>query len=227
MSRYMEPLFQTLVVQLAPQPRQMPPAPLDQNDLQQIFAEVRRTYPYQGFAFTPDERGAIFQNGPQDLVELRPAQIQIQARLDGPEPLVAETAERKVMTILKAASTRLEMEIFLQCAIQLVALAALSGDHPDAKAFVSETLMRDIGQETVLGKRFFGGGIRFRSLREDQSGEDSINIEPYIEDNKLIYLDYQSTRVAVSGPLMLDQVSSLVSDAFQFVSGPTMQLLTG
>jgi hypothetical protein len=223
----MEPLFQSLTVQLAPQPRQMPPAPLDQSDLQQIFSEVRRSYPYQGFAFTPDERGAIFQNGPEDLVELRPAQIQIQTRLDGPEPLVAETVERKVMTILKAASTRLEMEIFLQCGVQVVALAALPGDNPDAKAFVSETLMRDVGQSTVLGKRFFGGGIRFRSLKEDQGGEDSINIEPYIQDNKLIYLDYQSARAAVSAPITLDHVSTLISDAFEFVSGPTMQLLTG
>ncbi|HTA32953.1 MAG TPA: hypothetical protein VK721_05960 [Solirubrobacteraceae bacterium] len=222
----MEPLFKSLVIQLAPQPRQMPPAPLDQNDLQQIFSEIRRTYPYQGFAFTPDDRGAIFQNGPEDSVELRPAQIQIRAKLDGPEPLVAETAERKIMTILRSASSRLDMEIFLQCGIQLVALAAVPGEPPDAKAFVSETLMRDVGQTEVLGKRWFGGGIRYRSLKEDQSGEDSITIEPYIEDNTLIYLDYQKARVAATGPITLEKVSGWIGEAFDFVSGPTMQLLS-
>lgn len=222
----MEPLLKSLIVQLAPQPRQMPPAPLDQNDLQLIFSEIHRSHPYQTFAFTPDERGAIFQNGPDDSVELRPAQIQIQAKLDGPEPLVAQSAERKVMTILKTACSRLEMEIFLQCSIQIVALAAVPGDQPDAKVFVSETLMGGIEQATVLGPRYFGGGIRFRSLKEDQSGEDVIAIEPFIEDNKMLFLDHQKARVAATGPISLDRVSSWISDGFDFVSGPTMNLLT-
>jgi hypothetical protein len=224
----MEPLLKSLVIQLAPQPRQMPPAPLDQNDLQLIFAEVRRSYPYQGFAFTPDERGAIFQNGPEDSVEVRPAQLQIQMKLDGPEPLVAESAERKAMTILKTACSRLEMEIFLQCNIGIMALAALPGDQssPDAKTFVSETLMGGAEQASLLGPRYFGGGIRFRSIKEDQSGEDSIAVEPFIQDNALLYLDHQKTRLAAATPIRLDQVSSWISDGFEFLSGPTMNLLT-
>jgi hypothetical protein len=222
----MEPLHKSLMIQLGPQPRQMPPAPLDQSDLQFIFSEIIRTYPYQNFSFTPDARGAIFQNGPEDSVELRPAQLQILAKLDGPEPLGAESAERKVMAILKAACTRLEMEIFLQCAIQIVALAAVPGASPDAKAFVSETLMRDVEQASVLGPRYFGGGIRFRSLKEDETGEDSITIEPFLQDNAFVYLDHQKARLALHGPIGLDQVSSWISDAFEFLSGPTMNLLS-
>ncbi len=222
----MEPLFKSLIIQIAPQPRQMPPPPLNQNDLQLIFSDVRRTYPYQSFAFTPDDRGAIFQNAPDDSVELRPAQLQILAKLDGPEPLVAATAERKVMTILKTASNRLQMEIFVQCAIQLVALAAVPGEKPDAKAFVSETLMRDVEQATVLGPDYFGGGIRFRSLKENNGGEDSISIEPFINDNAMLYLEHQKTRLAVTEPITLDRLSTWISDAFEFVSGPTMNLLT-
>jgi hypothetical protein len=204
----------------------MPPAPLDQSDLQFIFAEIIRTYPYQNFSFTPDARGAIFQNDPNDSVELRPAQLQIQAKLDGPEPLGAESAERKVMAILKSACTRLEMEIFLQCTIQLVSLAAVPGENPDAKAFVSKTLMRDIEQASVLGPRYFGGGIRFRSLKDDNSGEDSIAIEPYLQDNALLFLDHQKERLALHEVMGLDHVSGLISDAFEFMSGPTMNLLT-
>lgn len=222
----MEPLFKSLVIQIAPQLRQMPPAPLDQNDLQFIFSEIRRTYPYQSFAFTPDDRGAIFQNAPDDSVELRPAQIQIVAKLDGPEPLVAESAVRKVATILKIASNRLHMEIFVQCAIQLIALAAVPGDKPDAKTFVSETLMRDVEQANVLGSDYFGGGIRFRSLKENNEGEDSISIEPFINDNAMLYLDHQKTRFAVTEPITLERFSTWVSDAFEFVSGQTMSLLS-
>jgi hypothetical protein len=222
----MDPLFKSLAIQLAPQPRQMPPLPLDQSDLQMVFADVRRTYPYQSFAFTPDQRGAIFQNAPDDSVELRPAQLQLQIKMDGPEPLVAESAQRKVMSILKTATGRLEMEIFLQCGIQLFALAAVPGDNPDAKAFVSETLMRDVGHANVLGPRYFGGGIRFRNPKEDQSGEDMISIEPFLQDNVMIYLEHQKARFAVTEPIKLDQVSSWIDEAFEFVSGPTMNLLT-
>lgn len=222
----MDPLYKSLRIQLAPQVRQMPPPPLDQNDLQLIFSEIHRTYPYQTFGFTPDARGAILQNGPDDSVELRPAQLQLQAKLDGPEPLTAESTQRKVMTILKVACTRLEMDIFLQCAIQLIALVAVPGDNPDARVFVSDTLMRDVEQANVLGPQYFGGGIRFRSIREDGSGEDSIAVEPFVHDYKMVYLDHQKARLAAHEPIKLDNVSSWIEEAFEFVSGPTMNLLT-
>jgi hypothetical protein len=203
----------------------MPPAPLDQNELQLIFQEVRRSYTYQAFAFTPDERGAIFNNTPDDSVELRPAQIQIHAKLDGPEPLTASGAQRKVTTILKAACARLQMESFLQCGIQIVALVPVPGDLPDAKEFVSDSLMGGADQAKVLGRGYFGGGIRFRRIEEDQSGEDSLAIEPFLQNNALLYVDYQRVRGAVEHPIFLDQVSSWIDDAFEFVSGPTMNLL--
>ena len=222
----MEPLFKSLIVQLSPQLRQMPPAPLDQDDLQQVFAEVRRTYPYQAFLFTPDQRGAIFQNGSEDSVELRPAQIQMVIKLDGPEPLVPESAERKAMSILEAACNKLEMESFLQCAIKVVALVAVPGDTPNAKEFVATTLMRDVEHPNVLGDGYFGGGIRFRKLEEDGSGEDSIAIEPFLRDNAMIYLDHDKGRTAVSEPIQLEQVSSWISEAFEFLRDPTMNLLS-
>jgi hypothetical protein len=219
----MEPLFQSLLVQLAPQPRQMPPPPLDAEDLQHIYSDVIRSHPYQIFSFTPDKRGAIFQNGPDDIVEVRPAQLQVRVKLDDPEALVADTAKRKVMTILKAVCTRLQMEIFLQAAVEIIALAAVPGPNPDAKAFVSQTLMGDSEQAHVLGQGYFGGGIRFRSLRDD--GEDSINIEPFVHDNAMLYLEHKKTRAAVTRPLSLDQVSGWIEEGFEFLSGSTMKLL--
>ena len=221
----MEPLFKNLVVQLVPQLRQMPPAPLDPNDLQWIFSEVRRHYAYQQLAFTPDQRGAIFQNGPDDAVEVRPAQLQIQAKLDGPEPLVASTAQKKVMTILKAICTRLEMEAFMQCAIKTVALAAVPGKDPDAKAFVSTKLMKDVEHATVLGHVYFGSGIRFTKLKDDNSGADVVSIEPYLEDNALILLDLQKARGAVQEPIRLDHVATWIEEGFDFLSGSMMKLL--
>lgn len=221
----MEPLYKSLVVQLAPQLRQMPPAPLDQNDLQLIFADVRRSYPYQAFSFTPDGRGAIFQNGPEDSVELRPAQLQVVLKLDGPEPYVPASAEDKAMTILKCAVSRLEMEAFVQCAVKLVALAAVPGENPDAKEFVAKKLMRDIEHPNVLGHGYFGGGIQFRKIKDDGSGTDQIAIEPYLEDNAMIWLDHEKVRGAVTEAIRLEHVSSWIEEGFEFLKGPTMNLL--
>lgn len=221
----MEPLFKSLVIQLSPQLRQMPPAPLDPNDLQMIFGEVRRSYPYQAFSFTPDDRGAIFQNGPEDSVEIRPAQIQMALKLDGPEPLVPNSATKKAMTILKSATGRLDMEEFVQCAIKVIALAAVPGDNPDAKEFVAKTLMRDVEHPNVLGHGYFGGGIQFRKVKDDGSGQEQIAIEPYLQDNALIWLDHQIGRAAVSEPIRLEQLSTWTDETFAFLQGPTMNLL--
>jgi len=221
----MEPLFKSLLVQLAPLLREMPPAPLDQNDLQMIFADVRRDYAYQAFQFTPDQRGAIFQNSPEDSVEVRPAQIQMAIKLDGPEPLVPESGERKAMSILKTTGGRLEIDTFVQCVIKVIALAAVPGENPDAKEFVATTLMRDVEHPKVLGRDFFGSGIQFRKLKEDGSGDDVIAIEPFLEDNKMIFLDHNKSRMAVAEPIRLEQVSTWIGEAFEFLRGPTMNLL--
>jgi hypothetical protein len=222
----MDPLFKSLIIQLVPQPRQMPLPPFDHEALQGIFSEVIRKYPYQAFGFTPNGRGAVFQNGPEDAVELRPAQLQIQANLDGQEPLVATTAEEKVVTILRVACARLELNAFLQCGVQIIAKAPVPGAEPKAKDFVADHLMKGGDQADILGSGYFAGGVRFRRIEEDGTGEDSLTIEPYIHDDTLVYLDYQKVRVAVERPIELDHLSSWISDGFEFLSGSTMNLLT-
>jgi hypothetical protein len=221
----MEPRYQSLVVALVPQPRQIPPPAFDTDDLQRIFSEVIRSYPYQSFEFMYGARGAQFNNGPEDSVEIRPALFQVQAKMDGPDLLTAPMAESKAVRILKVASERLKVETFLQCAIQVVASVDAPGE--DAKAFVAERLMHDGDQANELGPDYFGAGVRFRSIMADGTGENSLSIEPFLQDNTLVYLDHQIAHVAAKQPLAgLDQVSTWIGDAFEFLAGPTMRLLT-
>lgn len=221
----MEPRYKSLVVALVPQPRQIPPPPFDTDDLQRIFSEVIRAHPYQAFEFMFGGRGAQFNNGPDDSVEIRPALFQVQAKMDGPDLLTAPMAEAKAIRILKIASERLKVETFLQCAIQVVASVDAPGE--DAKAFVAERLMHDGDQANELGPDYFGAGVRFRSPMADGTGEDSLSVEPFLQDNTLVFLDHQVARVAATQPLAgLDQVSTWISDAFEFLAGPTMRLLT-
>jgi hypothetical protein len=221
----MEPRYRTLNVGLQPQPRQMPPPPFDHDALSAIFAELIQTDSYQGFTFTPDGRGAQFNNGQDDTVELRPMMFSIQAKMNGPDVLTMETAEAKAIRIFSLAAEKLDVPAFMQCGIQIVAETDAPGDN--ARTFVADALMRGGQQATILGDGFFGGAVRFRDLREPGNpDEDDLSIEPDIHNDRLIFIDYKSGRTAISGPIDLEQVSTLISEAFAFLAGPTMQLLS-
>jgi hypothetical protein len=202
----------------------MPPPPFDHDVLSAIFAELIPTDAYQGFAFTPDGRGAQFSDGQEDIVELRPLSFSIEAKMNGPDVLTVETAEAKVARVFTLAAEKLNVPAFLQCGIQIVAEVDAPGG--DARTFVAETLMRGSEQASILGEGFFGGAVRFRNLREPGNpDEDDLSIEPDIHNDSLIYIDYKSARTAITAPIDLDQVSTLIGEAFAFLDGPTMQLL--
>lgn len=212
------------MVALVPQPRQMPLPPFDRDALQGIFSEVIPDYPYQSFEFIFDGRGALFHNGEDDTVELRPALFRIQAKMDGPDLLTGPMAAEKAMRIMRIAAERLHVEAFLQCAVQII--AAVDAPNEDARAFVAEKLLRDPEQATGLGEGYFGGGVRFRAIREEEGGEDSLSVEPNVNDNSLVHLDHQVTRTAITAPLSLGQASDWTNGAFEFLAGPTTELLS-
>jgi len=218
------PRYKLLSTALAPQPRQMPPPPFDRDELQRIFADVSRTYPYQSFQFTPNGRGAAFTNGPGDSVELRPAQLQIDAKMDGPDVLTGPMASGKITKIFKVACDRLKVEAFLQCRIHIV--ASVDAPDQDAKKFVAEKLAHDVEQAPELGPDYFAGGVRFRRLVPPQGGEDNLTIEPDVNNNSLLFVEFDMIRGAISGPIELDQVSEWIDEALDFVAGPTMRLLS-
>jgi hypothetical protein len=228
----MDPLFKTLTVALVPQPRKMPLPPFEREKLQAIFQELSRRFEYQSFTYTPNGRGAIFQSAAEDAIELRPAEFNMQIKLDGPEPLVAKGAEDRATAILQLADEHLDVDTFLQCSLQIVSLAAVDGNDPNAKAFVSERLMKGNVQVERLGEGYFAGGVRFRRVDDqqqgaaaDNAGEESLAIEPYLQDNSLVYLEHQLVRVAVQRPIAIDHVSEWIGDSFKFVTEQTMDLL--
>jgi hypothetical protein len=203
----------------------MPPPPFDHDALSAIFAELLQTDSYQGFTFTPDGRGAQFNNGQDDVVELRPMMFSIQARMNGPDVLTTERAEAKVVRIFSLAAEKLDVPAFMQCGIQIVAEADAPGGS--ARTFVADTLMRGSQQATILGDDFFGGAVRFRNLHElGNPDEDDLSIEPDIHNDRLIFIDYKSGRTAIGSPINLEQMSSLISEAFAFLEEPTMRLLS-
>jgi hypothetical protein len=218
------PRYKSLVVALVPQPRQMPPPPFDRDALQAIFGEVVPQYPYQSFEFIFDGRGALFHNGEDDTMELRPALFRLQAKMDGPDLLTGPMAAEKATRIMEIAAEKLNVEAFLQCVIQII--AAVDAPNGDALSFVGEKLLHDPAQATGLGEGWFGGGVRFRAIREDEGGEDSLSIEPNVNDNSLVHLDHQILRAAISTPLTLEQASGWTDDAFSFLAGPTAELLS-
>ncbi len=220
----MEPHYQSVVVALVPQSWQSPPPPFDKDELQRVFSEVIRHHPYQAFEFIFDGRGAQFSNGEDDIVELRPSLLRLQARMGGPEVLPAKSAAEKADRIFRIAAERLGVEGFFQCGIQIV--ASVDAPEGDARAFVARHLLKDTEDAEILGRDFYGGGVRFRRLRPEEGGDDSLTIEPHIHDNSLVFLEYQVNRMGMTGPITLPEVGAWTEGALDFVAGPTMQLLS-
>lgn len=208
---------------LQPQPREMPPPPFAKDKLQGVFADVIRHHSYQSFGFTPNGRGALFKNSDDDIVELRPALLRIDAKMDGDDVLTSGAAKEKAARIIKIAADRLKIEAFLQCAVQVIGSIDAPGD--DARGFVGKHLLRDAEQASVLGEEYFAGGVRYRRLRPSE-GEDNLSVEPDVNDNALVYLDHHISRAAVTGPIELDDAERWIGEAFDFLKGPTMALLS-
>jgi hypothetical protein len=220
------PRFQTLMLALQPQPQQMPPPPFDKEKLQQVFTDVTRHHSYQSFGFTPDNRGALFANGDDDIVELRPALLRVAAKMDNPDSLTADQAQEKALRIMDLASKRLKIDAYVLCAIQII--AKVDAPDGDAKEFIGKHLLQDHERAKVLGEGFYAGGVRYRDLRPQEPGpsEDNLSIEPDVNDNSLVFLDYQQARQAVTGPITLDQVKTWLGEAIDFVNVQTMALLS-
>jgi hypothetical protein len=218
---YMEALFRHLVVGVVPQPRQVPPAPFRNEDLQRVFTEVGRDYPYQQFSFLPGEGGAQLANSPEDVVLIQPGLLQVRTPVMTPEQ-----ARQKVVTIMEAVAKRLELREFLACGIKVVSHVPAPGGQPDAKAFVTQQLMKPGEQAEDLGPGFFGGGIKYRRFDEAEGlMEEVLLIEPFVGDNAYLFIDYDVQRRA---PFRgLDELSGWIDDAFEFVRGPTMTILGG
>jgi hypothetical protein len=222
----MEPSFKNIAVALVPQPRQVPLPPFGGEDLHRIFSDVSRDYSYQAFEFIFDRRGAKFSNGDDDFVELRPALFQVVAKMDGPDVLVTGSAEKKIIKILRKATKQLKIPGYLQCTIQTVAVVAVPGANPDAKGFVAEKLMAGGTHLEELGEGYFAGAVRYRRIQEDMTGEDTLYVEPFLQDNSQMFLNHQIARVGGEEPITdLDQVGTWIEESFEFLSGPAMRLL--
>jgi hypothetical protein len=223
-----EPRYKSLTVSLVPQPRQLPPPAFDKADLQKVFADIIPTYPYRAFEFIYNDRGIQLNNGPEDTVEIRPAMLQVQAKMDDVEVLLSSMAEKKALKILNIASERLHIDGFLQCAIQILAFVDAPDD--DATAFMAGRLLHGAEQADVLGEGYFGAGVRFRRLKEDESGEDSLSVEPTVEAHgskgAALLLHHTIVRAATAGPLGFDQVSTWIEGGFDFVNERAMRLLS-
>ncbi len=216
----MEPLFRVLVVGVVPQPTQVPPQPFDREDLQRIFIEVSRSYPYSQFGFLPADQGAQFLNPPDDRVMVQPGLLQVSTPVDS----TAERGREKAVTVLRVIAERLKLSQFLQLGIKVVAHVAAPPEG--ARDFVAGRLM--MGQTERLkdlGPDFFGGGVKFRRIGTQAQAhrEEVLLIEPLVVDNDFMWVDYDVQSLGLFQGL--DSLGSEIDNAFNFVRDETMTIL--
>ena len=117
----MDPLFRQLTVGVVPVPTQVPPKPFDRDDLQKVFFDVSRDFPYSQFGLLPADQGAQLLNPPGDRVLLQPQLLQVQTPLgSGTTEMTAERAREKATMVLNKAAERLGVRGFLACGIKVI-----------------------------------------------------------------------------------------------------------
>lgn len=215
----MDPLFRSLAVALVPQPRQPQPSAPDRETLQRVYFDVNRVRPYSQFSFLPGDSGAQMTNGPQDRIVVTGQLIQYFGTVDS----TAGRAREVAIEVLRAISERMKFGHFVQTGITVIAHVPAPGERPDAREFVKEQLLKGSPSPEELGADFFTGGLKFRRLHEDGTGGAELSIEPLLDDNAYLWVNYNvQTAVPVQE---LDPVASAIDDAFAFVAGPTMSIL--
>jgi hypothetical protein len=212
-----EALPRHLTVGLVPQPSQPQPAPIDRDVVQRIFTDIGRDYPYQQMAFTPDG-GAQFMTSLEDLALVQPMLLQVRTPI-----MAAAGAREKAERILRVMAERLAIRDFLVFGFKIVAHVALEGPRPDARAFVSERLLRMGEQADELGPGFFGAGIKYRRIDEQNGREDVLLIEPFVGNNEFLFIDYDVQRRAPFHGV--ENLSGWIDDGFTFVRDRTMAIL--
>ena len=213
----MEPLFRTLVVGVVPQPTQAPPLPFDREDLERIFMEVSRTYPYSQFGLLPAEQGAQLLNPPDDRILIQPVLLQVNTPIQSTAALIRE----KAVAVFRVITDRLKISRFIQLGIKVV--AHVPAPPGGAKEFIADRLLGQGERSKELGPDFFVGGVKFRRIDPEAQQEHILLIEPLIADDDFIWIDYDVQR---AGPFEgLDSVGPAVDDAFTFVREETMTIL--
>lgn len=218
----MEPLFASLTVGVIPQPTQVPAKPFERDDLQKVFFEVSRDFPYSQFGMLPGEQGAQLLNPPADRVLLQPQLLQIQSPIgSGAGETTAERAREKATRVLRTAAERLRLELFLGCGIKVV--ARVPAPDNGARDFVATHLFSRAEHVDLLGSGFFGGGIKALRLGDNGQKVEVLLIEPLLMDDHYIYVDYDVQRTTQI--TTLDPLSEWIDAALNFVGEQTITFL--
>lgn len=218
----MEPLFVRLTVGLVPQPTQLPAKPFERDDLQKVFFEVSRDFPYSQFGMLPGEQGAQFLNPPADRVLLQPLLLQIQCPIGGGAgETTAERAREKATSVLRTAADLLCLELFLKCGIKVV--ARVPAPDNSARDFVATHLFSPAEHVDVLGSGFFGGGIKASRIGDNRQKVEVLLIEPLLVDDHFIHVDYDVQRGTQITTLEL--LPGWIDAALRFVGEKTITFL--
>jgi len=221
----MEPLFRVLIVGIVPQPTEVPPQPFDREDLQKVFFEVSRDYPYSQFGLLSGDQGAQFLNPPHDRVLIQPQLLQVQSPIGsgGTTDTTAERSREKAVAVLSAAAERLAIRQFLSCGIKVQ--AEIPAPEGGARNYVATNLFHQADRVDLLGQGFFGGGIKVWRFDPDTPGQkiEILLVEPLLADDAFIYVDYDVQRNILLTDL--NDLGGWIDSALKFVREKTITFL--
>lgn len=154
------------------------PYPLQQPQVNRIYADITERYPYQTLQHLPD--GARMANPNGDFF-IQTARMQVNESVDH-----FQSSKEKTLELFKITQDKLHIPQFVTFGIKLTAFLPVNGPLNAAQIIENSALSSIKDNLDLLGPGRQGAGLRF-VLHQD--GVHELKIEPFFGDLTQLYVE--------------------------------------
>lgn len=182
--------------------------PIPRDDINKIWADVLKEYPYQSLQFDQTGRGAVFigAKGPEDLAVIQPQLVQVRSPYDD-SVVDAETQATKIAHVIQAVLRYLPAPPTINFGVKLIYHAPAPAR--DSVSFLRTELLKGEDDLKALGTGALDVQGSVKYIIQGPDRRQTILIEPLQVDRAFIYIDVDAQFSGVTVSNLKDKVLSV------------------
>lgn len=207
-----------LIVGLFAAVQPSPSAPVTDEKLNRIWAEVAPRQGYRQLQLAPDGSGAQFLGKTvDDSAAIQLPLIQVRTTIG----TTAINAADEVQSTFRVIAKHLGLAQFFNLGIKHVYHVPIPTN--DARGFVLQRLLQKSEDEVGLLERGgpFWAGLKYGAVGADES-QFVLAVEPWLADDRYVFVDLDAQW---PGVVSLDAIKARAAEAEEFLSGPVREYL--
>lgn len=195
-----------------------PTAPVTQEKLNRVWAEVAPRHGYRQLQLAPDGSGAQFLGSTlDDGATIQLPLIQVRSSIQ----LSAEKAADEAQSTLKTVAKHLGLAQFFNLGVKHIYHAPIPTN--DARGFALRSLLGKTDEDVSVLQRGgpFWGGVKYGAGAPDGS-QFVLTIEPWLADDRFLYIDLDA---GFPGVVNLDGVKDRAREAEEYLKTAAKEYL--